>query len=71
MSNLLTPTARLVLFSLEKTPGQTLEQLQASTGHTNINSLRDALRVLRAIGKVDKTPKANGVPSIYNLIAAA
>ena len=42
----LTSNARLVHYSLKETPGQTYEELQASTGIRNINTVRDAVRLL-------------------------
>ena len=69
MDSLLTPTARLVLFSLEKTPDQTLEEIQRTTGTSSISTLRDAVRSLRIAGKVTKTPKVQGKVSTYSLAA--
>lgn len=42
----LTPYARLVNFSLQETPKQTLEQLQASAGIESLNAVREAVRLL-------------------------
>jgi hypothetical protein len=42
----LTPFARLVHYSLKETPRQTLEQLQDSTGIKNLNTVREAVRLL-------------------------
>ncbi len=61
MQGLLTPTARLVLFSLKDQP-QTLDQLAKSTGTNSISTLREALRSLRIAGKVVKSKDR---PTIY------
>lgn len=54
MENLLTPTSRLVLYSLKEQPGQSLNQLREPTGTRSITTLRDAVRTLRIALKVIK-----------------
>lgn len=52
---LLTPTARLCLYSLQATPNQTFIQLMDTTGTRNKSTLFDALRILQAAKMVIKS----------------
>jgi hypothetical protein len=65
MTNPLTPTARLVLFSLRETPDQTFAGLLVSTGTRNKDTMYQSLRLLEVAGLIGHSAKR---PATYALI---
>jgi hypothetical protein len=57
----LTPTERLVIFSLNFEPNQTVRRLQATTGTRTEKHLVQALRTLRLAGAVEAASGEDGI----------